>query len=645
MRYEKLFSPIHLGSVEIKNRIFMSPMHVNLSESPNGHFTKRYIDYYRERARGGVGLIITGHVKAERTVDPYPCLSRFPCLDRLDEVKYFAELVEAVHLYGAKIAVELSAGTGRIADCIVDGHYPSAPSEVPLLINPKMNSRALTPDTIRQLIDAYGVAAANAKAAGFDFIYIHASAYLMDQFLTPCWNQRTDEYGGSIENRMRFMMECIDSARRHVGTDFPLIAGFAMDQGVANGKSRDDCVAIARGLEAKGILALHLRHGSYDAMNLLIPTNLDTTEIAVDDAAAIRAEVSIPVLVDGALLSPDVCERILQEGRADMTGIARPLLADPEWVGKARSGKAEDIRPCLRCMECINRVSLRKYSGCSVNPLMGREQEGHERKAARSKKVLVIGAGQSGLLTALYASQFGHQVTLVEKKASLGGHMLEGSAPPFKKETARYLGWVLRQLEKTDATVKTGITVDRGFVESLAPDAVVLCSGSVTSVPDVPGIKGPNVRLATDVLMDSSDTGSHVVIVGAGLVGCETALDLARKGKKVTLVEMLPRIGTGIILMAKGAYLSAIHKAGIECRTNVKLAEVIADGIRVADPGGQIHEIKADTVVMATGLRSEDKLYGELSQSVQEIYRAGDCLSPRKFIDAGREAYAIAILL
>ena len=281
MKYEHLFAPIDLGPVHLKNRIFMSPMHPNLSESPNGHFTKRYIEYFKERAKNGVGLIMTGHIKAERKIDPYPCAYRFPCLDKADEVKYFAELTDAVHLYGAKIAVELSAGTGRIADSLVDNFIPGSASEVPMLYMPHIKTRELTVEEIQGLVKAYGQAAANAKKAGFDIIYVHASAYLLDQFLTPAWNHRTDEYGGSIENRMRFMMECIDSARAAVGDDFPLMAGFTMDQGIQDGKTEEDCIAIAKALEAKGILALHVRDGAYDTMNLMIPSNLNAKRTAL----------------------------------------------------------------------------------------------------------------------------------------------------------------------------------------------------------------------------------------------------------------------------------------------------------------------------------------------------------------------------
>ena len=418
-----------------------------------------------------------------------------------------------------------------------------------------------------------------------------------------------------------------------------------MNEGIPGGKSEEDCFTIAKALEKKGILALHLRHGVYETTNLRITTNMDPVKIAVDYASNIKAQVSIPILVDGALMDPDTCEQILAEKKADMTGLGRPLLADPEWLSKARAGKAEDIRPCLRCNECIDRVRSGIYCGCSVNPLLGREQDAHTKTAGTRKKVLVVGGGQSGMLTALYASQHGHDVTLVEKRTKLGGHMLEGSVAPFKKETARYLNWIMEQIARTDVTVKTGITADREFVKAFAPDAVVICSGSVPSSPNVPGLDGKNVKYATDALLDDSGIGDNVVIVGAGPVGCETAIDLAMKGKMVTLVDMTPEIGIEIILMAKKTILETINKLGIDCKTNRKLCEITKDGIKVVDEAGNTRSINADTVVMATGLRSEDSLYRDLLEEVQNIYKVGDCIRPRKFINATREAYAIASLL
>lgn len=645
MKYDKLFNPIKLGKVEIKNRVFMSPMQTNLSQDIDGRYTDRYIEYFRERAKNEVGLIITCHIKAEKKIDPYPIAYKFPCIDSPGEIKYFSQLTEAVHDYGAKIAIQLSPGTGRIADMIMEDYYPKAPSEVPLLINPNMKSKELTKEEIKELIKSYGKAAGYAKAAGFDLIYIHSTAYLIDQFLSPCWNHRNDEYGGSLENRMRFMLECIESARENVGYDFPIMAGFTMNQGVPGGRTLEENIAIAKKLEEIGIVALHLRHGSYDAMNLLIPTNLNETEIAVSYAEDIKKAVNIPVLTDGALLNPDTCEKILENGNIDMVGLGRPLLADPEWIKKAKEDRAEDIRPCLRCMECINRSYLGKFSGCSVNPKMGREYEGPIMKTDKAKKVLVIGGGLAGIACSMLLDEKGHSVTLAEKSNMLGGHIVEGSIASFKKETASYLKWLEGQIEKSNVDVKLNTKVDSKFIKSFNPDAVVICTGSVSNIPNVPGVEKENVRLATDVLLDDSSVGENVVIVGSGLVGCETAIENAQKGRNVTLIDMTPEIGMDIIYMVKYKVLDTLYKSGVKCFTGLRLSKITDNGIEVIDSDDDIKEISADTVILATGLKPDNSLYNEVSKKVNEIYVIGDCKAPRKFINATREAYAVAKVL
>lgn len=641
MKYEKLFTPIDLGPIHVKNRIFMSPMHPNLSETPDGVYTKRFIDYFAERAKKGVGLIMTGHVKAERTIDPYPCQYKFPCLDRVDEVKYFAELCDAVHLYGAKIVVELSAGTGRVAPSLVDGFIPGGPSEVPMLYVPGVNTRELTKDEIHKLAEAYGVAAGNAKAAGFDAIYVHAHSYLLDQFLTPAWNHRTDEYGGCIENRMRFLMECIDSARRYVGDDYPLIGGFSMDEGIENGKSKEDWIAIAKALEAKGVVALYVKNGSYDGSEKVMPSSISPTRTSIDNAAFLKSVVSIPVMTDGALLDPDSCEEVLQAGKIDMTGIGRPLLADADWAIKAKAGKPEDIRPCLRCMECLNRSMTGLFSGCSVNPVMGRESEQFESKALTSKKVLVVGGGQSGMLSAIYASQRGHKVILVEEKKTIGGHLRESAMPFYKDETRRYMDWILRELNKTDVEIQTGIKVDKSYVDSIKPDSIIICTGSTPIKPNIPGNDNAKVHFATDALMDKSLVGNKVVIIGSGLVGIETALDCVHNGKDVTLVEMMPEIGPDLSLAVKYSMLGKVMTSHIKCMPSTKLTAINDKGAIVNNDAGE-QLIEADTVLLAVGLRAENKLYDELILDYPEVYIVGDAIKARRFFNANREAYTIA---
>ncbi|NLZ53800.1 MAG: FAD-dependent oxidoreductase, partial [Thermoanaerobacteraceae bacterium] len=625
--------------------IALSPLHTNFTI--NNKYAERYIEYYMERAKGGVGLIITAHVMAEIDVDPYPTTFGYPTLDSAGEIKYFAELTEGVHQYGAKIAIELSPGTGRLADEIMDGKPPVGPSEIPLLMMPDVKTRELTRDEIKQLVESYGRAAGLAKQAGFDAIYVHFMAYLGDQFLSSCWNQRQDEYGGSLENRMRFLVECIESARSHVGKDFPLIVGLALDHGFPGGRELDETIEIARKLEELKIDALHLRRGSYDAMNLIVPTAYMKEGVSVDYAYEVKKTVNIPIIVDGNLKDLGYCEQILEEGKTDFIGMGRPFITDPYWPKKAKAGKDEEILPCIRCMQCINKVFFAQYSACSVNPQYGREYEGQLQPTSKPKRVLIAGGGPGGMTAAKFLAEKGHDVTLVEKSNKLGGHLLEAAVPAYKKETDGYLEWLIRQVKKLNIKIILGTEVTPDFVLNFKPDAVVVCTGSVPQVPQVPGIEGENVKLATELLVDyADDVGNSVVIVGAGLVGCEMALFLKEKGKNnITLVDMLPEIAHDVIYMARASLLEELEQKEIKGRPGLKLKEITTRGIVVEDMKGNFENIGADTVILATGLRAEYSLYDSLRDKVDEIYKIGDCVSPRKFIDAVHEAYAIAKII
>ena len=644
MKYPKLFEPTRIGALGLRNRIVLSPAHTNFTV--DNKYTDRYIEYYKERAKGGVGLIISAHVMPEVDVDPYPTTFGYPTLDSAAEIKYFTELVEGVHQYGAKIAIELSPGTGRLADELIEGKPPLGPSEIPLLLMPTMKTQELTKEEIRQLINSYGKSAGLAKRAGFDAIYIHFLAYLGDQFLSACWNHRRDEYGGSLENRMKFLRDCIDSVRENVGEGFPLIVGLALDHGFPGGRELEETIKIAKLLEPLNIDALHLRRGSYDAMTLLIPTAYMEDGVSVDHAHQVKKAVNIPVIVDGKLSDIGHCEALLCEGKTDFIGMARPFITDPHWPNKARTGNEKEILHCIRCMECIDRVFFAKYSACSVNPEYGREYKGPITKSKNPQKVLVAGGGAAGMTAARFLAKRGHDVTLMEKSGQLGGHLLEAAVPSYKKGTKQYLQWLVRQVMNLPMEIKLNTPVTADLVAHMQPNVLIVSTGSTPFVPQVAGIEGKNVRLATELLVNYRDLEDNIVIVGAGLVGCETALFLREKGKKnITLIDMLPVIAQDVIFMERGSLLAELERKEIKQKTGLQLKEVTSTGIVVKDENGKEESIKANTIVMATGLQANDSLFNDLKDkvTVDEIYKIGDCVAPRKFIDAVHEAYTVAM--
>ncbi len=643
LRYPHLFSPVKLGPVQIKNHLFQSVGELLMSERDRG-FTKRYVDYYAERAKNGVGLFITGHVKMESKLDPYPI--NMPSLDR--DFKLFCDLCETVHSYGAKIAMQVNPGAGRLAEpWAADGYVPGSSSAEPLLYVPSMKTHEMTKEEIKQRVEIYGQACATAKAAGVDFIYVNCQAYLNDQFLTPAWNHRTDEYGGSLENRMRFIMEQIDACRAACGENFPILASISMDQGIPGGKTLEDWIAIAQAFEKKGIVAVHMRNGSYDASEAtsdsMTHSYMRPGLASQPNVDKVRPHVNIPIISDGSFRKPEECEKVLAEGRLTMVGVDRGMIADPEWARKAREGRPEDIRPCLRCMECMSRYCENKTVGCAVNPLVGREAEAYTyHPVEKKKKVLVIGGGHSGMLTAIYAAKRGHDITVVEKDSVLGGHMLQASASTYKHEYREYIDWLKRELDKSGVKVLMNTPVDKKFVDTFAPDAIVVSSGSVPAIPPVPGVNGKNVVTAMDTLMDSGKAGENVVLLGSGMVGCEAAIDLAMAGKKVTMVEMLPEIGREIIYMMKYPVLTKLATLGVEMRASTIAKEITNEGVKVMNAEGKEEFLPCDTVVLATGLRPDNSLYFELAQEYPEIYLVGDGERVGRFIDSGRAAYNIA---
>lgn len=642
MAYDKLFEPAYIGKLKIKNRLVMSPMNTHFTVGEPPYLSEKYFEYYKARAKGGVGLIITTHVKAEKEIDPYPLTYGYSTLDSASQIKFYYEITEMAHRYDTKIAIELSPGTGRLADTALNDKWPVGPSDNGLLGQPDIKTRGLTKEEIAQLVDSYGKAAGLAKQAGFDIIYVHFTAYLGDQFLSSVWNSRADEYGGSLENRMRFLMECIESVKKNVGDDFPLIVGLALDHGFEGGRELDETIEMAQKLKDIGIDTLHLRRGSYDNMNLLIPTEYMEDGVSVDYASRIKSDVGIQVITDGNIGDPVLAEKLIDDKKLDFVGMGRALLADPEWPNKTKMDKKDDIIPCVRCMQCINRVLFGRFAACSVNPVLGKEYLHPILPTKMPKNILVVGGGMAGMTFALLADKKGHNVTLLEKTTKLGGHLLEGAVMSHKKEVDAYCVHLTREIKKSNITCKCKTTVNRKVVQKYSPDAVVIATGSLPTIPNVPGIDKPNVYLATDLLKKSKKTGKEIIIIGGGLVGCETALHLANKDKNITVIDKLPDIAHDVIFMSKFSLLQTLSERGISTKSGLELVEITDTGITTKDEQGNLNEMTCDTVIIAVGFISDDKLYEELSKDIDEIYKIGDCIKPRKFIDATQEAYQIA---
>ncbi len=654
MKFKKLFEPINIGKISLKNRIAMAPMNLlNLCDYEGG-LTQRCIDYYVERAKGGVGLIITGVFKVENEVERYfkRGVPAWPIFTP-KTLPAFAELADSVHSYGAKIFIQLSAGAGRVADgeAIDAGFEPVSASMTPCFFRPSVTTRPLATEEIEKIIKAFGSAAKLVATAEIDGIEVHGhEGYLIDQFTTSLWNRRTDKYGGPLEARMRFPLEIIQTIKDSVGTDFPIIYRYGAKHFLKNsavsslkregyaeaGRDIPEAVEMARILETAGVGALHVDSGCYESMYWAHPPMYQPHGCTIDLSAEIKNVATIPVIAVNRLDIPEMAERVLEDEKADIVAIGRGLLADPYWPEKVLQGHIDDIRPCIGCQEgCLNiSNSGGRPLSCSVNLQCGRERLSAFNQPSKLKNILVVGGGVAGMEAARVSAMRGHKVTLYEETDRLGGHLIEGSVPDFKKDIGRLLEWYEIQLPKAKVEVHLKTKVTPELLEKEKPDVVIIATGSTPIIPKIPGIKNPNVCTCSDLLLGRKTAGDQVIVVGGGLEGCETALWLAQQGRSVTIIEMLLEVATGMHDANRSMLLEMLAENGARILTNTRLQEVTEDGVITTNSDSKSNLIKCDTVALAVGLRSEKETFEWLnnknSARVREIYSVGDCNKPRK---------------
>lgn len=641
----KLFESGNIGKLSIKNRIVMASVAHGLLER-DGNMSQRAIDYYVARARGGVGLIITGATLVSREIEYDPDISGlWGMLDSSTHLARFRQLAEAVHDYGAKVSVQLLAASGYFAppDVIkVTGAVGA--SALPCHWDPSIIARELTIEEIERLVQAVGFAAEMVKNAGIDAIEINGHAgYILDEFMTALWNKRTDQYGGSLDNRLRFPLEVIRAVKKRAGADFPISYKFGLTHGLEGGREIDEGLEIARRLEAAGVDALCIEAGCHVQPELSPPPTTMPPGLWVDLAEMTKSVVNIPVIAVGKLGYPELAENVLKEGKADFIALGRALLADPEWANKAKEGRWEDICPCVGDHEgCMGGLEREKRIGCTVNPLTGREKEFAISKAEKVKSVLVVGGGPGGMEAARVAALRGHKVTLWEKDNALGGNLIPASIPDLKQDYRSLINYLSTQIEKLGVTIELGKEAIPELIQEAKHDAVIIATGSMPIISEIPGVEKAKVVTAVNVLLGKRETGESVVVVGGGLVGCETALYLAQKGKKLTIVEILDSVMRDMCIQNRAHLLQLLADAKVEILTETKVLEITDEGITIADKHGKRSTLEADTVVLAVGLKPNEKLLKSLTDKVPEVYAIGDCVEPRIVINAIWEGFHTA---
>jgi 2,4-dienoyl-CoA reductase-like NADH-dependent reductase (Old Yellow Enzyme family)/thioredoxin reductase len=633
-----LFQPIALGPLTLRNRIVFPPMTTGYEEK--GRVTPRSRAFYRNVARGGAGLVVIGDVSIQPSFAPTP----FAHDDSF--VPGLRELVGDVHAEGARIAAQLfhqeydTAEIGRVMQ--VEGREAARRK---LHHDMEDYCNRLTTADIAAILDRFRRAAERVREAGFDLIQVHGDR-LVGMFTSGVLNKRTDEYGGPLRNRARFALEVVQTIREAV-PDVPVeykLSIIRTDPPLGKaGPTLEEAQVMAGWLEAAGVVGFHVALANHGSIGDTIPAmGTQPYGCFVDLAEGVKRSAHVPVTAVGRILDPAFAEEVLASGRADLVGIGRGLIAEPDWPRLVERGDTADMRVCIMCNHCAGSLMSSQPLQCAINATIGEAGPVEIEPAAAPRRVLVIGSGPAGMEAAHVAARRGHRVTLVERKGELGGQLPLCSAPPHKHELSRLTRYLTAQVERQGVHVRPGSGASIGeLLDEVKPDAVIVATGATPSSLPVPGIDRPSVATAWDVMSGAVQVGPRTAIVGGGSVGVETALLLGPRGVSVTIVEMLDAVGAGESPTVMPFIHAQLARHGVRVLTKHRVASVEADGLRVATPDGATIAIECDTVVMAVGTRRNQTFAEEIAARGLECHVVGDCRegSPGTIAGAIRDGF------
>jgi len=660
----KLLESVRIGNVELRNRIVMLPMHLGFCE--DGKVGERITEFYRERAQGGVGLIVVGGC----TIDKHSAYWGMVSLQDDSYIPGHRQLNQVIKSLGAKTCAQLFQA-GRYATSRYSGIQPIAPSPIASSLTREV-PREMTEKDIEEVIQAFAAAARRAVEAGYDMVEVIASAgYLISQFFSPLTNQRDDEYGGDFENRCRFGVEVIKAVRTAIGSDYPISVRLSGNEFMQGGNGSLEMARFAARLEQAGANLFSVTGGWHESRVPQITMNVPPGAYSYLARTVKEAVNNSQVIACNRINDPVIAEQILIEGQADLVGMARGLMADPELPRKLEEGRWHEIRKCIGCNQgCLDAIFVGGSCRCLVNARAGREAQTRLRPVERPKKVLVIGGGPAGMEAARVAATRGHDVTLWEKEVNLGGQLELAAAIPGRQDFVHLIDYLEDSLVELGVNVETQKEADIGEIKRFGPDAVVIATGARPIMPDILGIDSKNVVGAWEVLAFEPELGKRVVIIGGGAVGCEVALFIARMGtidadtvkflllneaepverirelaqrgtKEVVVVEQDKNMGRGIGISTRWIILQELARMGVQLRPSTKVIAIEEDGVVVSDPQGRTEKIPADAVVVAVGSKPANSLYEEIKQAFPETYLIGDAKEPRKALEAVHEGFDV----